>query len=301
MRFRATARAAASILALTTIIGAACASSEPPEQRSFQKSQSLQGEPAPQVKGAEEFVSPAGQELKVPLLNTKEARDKFIADLPGGSPEVSPLPGPPTTKAGKAWGTLPYEYVNELTTLGDWYKDRACGQAAAATALTAMGHTSYPNPFNNASPYAYAQQKLNYLLKNYKPDVAAGWLGTSWQKMQEMVSAQGGNQIRWGWNTGMDNLVRHLYNNGRNDRIAIIMMNVTGWEPFGDGVGLHWVVVYGFGGTYQLGNTSSNAEFYFSNTNGYRLSAKDLQLRWANNLLSRAAGAEGYFLWLDRP
>ena len=300
-------------LAAAVMVVAACGGDEAPESREFNAKKDSQdaanlkfaeGKTQPAVKGADEFVAPTAQTAKtVPFLTSDKAIAKFTNGLPDGSPQVSALPGPSSgssKSSDRAYGSLPYEYVNQLTTLDDWHRDRACGQAAVATALTAMGVKGYPNPFTQPDPYPYARGKLDALLRAYKPDVLGGWFGTSWQRMQEMVSKEGGSQIRYGWNSGMDNLVRHLWNNGKNDRIAIIPVDVGGWGPFG-AIGLHWVVVYGFDGTYYWGNPNSSGSVFMSNTSGYKMSFRDLQTRWANNGVMRAAGLQGYFLWLDKP
>lgn len=130
-----------------------------------------------------------------------------------------------------------FQYTND----GAPDRSKACGQAAIATILT----------YYNIKPRDTGDSVINEIYGRYKPDIAWGILGTSWQQMGRALRGYG---VPYNWYSGEAGLKNalNLY------KPCIVMLDVGAMPEEGWGWGGHWVVAYGY----------DQSNIYLTNWNG---------------------------------
>lgn len=185
-------------------------------------------ESVPHVTG-HTFVEPVPVDDRPPSADTvarwlaaiSESVEPVAGELPPGI-EGSPLTPPP----GSIGRARLYQYTNDGVAQHQQFN--SCGQAAMATVLTALGVT----------PEDPTDQVMQGLYDRFPPDIAFGYLGTSYRRVEKALAAHG---VAWTWMEGEQRLQEVL----RAGHLAVMMLDVGATENEGWGsIGGHWTVIY---------------------------------------------------------
>lgn len=184
--------------------------------------------PLPFVEG-HSFVAPVPVETRAPSPSevarwleavtsvTQPVAGEIPADAEGSS--LTPPPG----SIGRAHL---YQYTNSGVKPDQQFN--ACGQAAMATVLSAVG----------VKPEDPTNAVMQALYDRFPPDIVFGYLGTSYRRVEQALTAHG---VGWTWQEGEQRLQEAL----RAGHLAVVMLDVGATDDEGWGsIGGHWTVVY---------------------------------------------------------
>jgi hypothetical protein len=121
-----------------------------------------------------------------------------------------------------------FEYVNQDGN----YPINCCGQAAMATLLTRKG----------LMKTASASTNVKTLEAAYPPDIAWGYLGTSKQRMQQMVQAHGRSMLT---HTGY-NILKSRVAQGTPVAVMLDVSEGMAGTSASPALAGHWLVVFAF-------------------------------------------------------